>query len=217
MTIEIGRINGYTCIKAMNEYILDTEGDPICTEQDAWDDIFGDATPAEIDAELHVAAQEELDAINSAGIRAWMDAKKGNDMEQITINVQGAGWTDGSGWSYTEDLDSMTIDSMDDLKKAAEEYAREWAESPCVNCNDYQLRFYAQDDEDYDHPLCKLWLSDYAPGAEPAVADPQASAAALYDGGWRSADRDQLISEYDLTSADADKICTALAESEANA
>ena len=38
------------------------------------------------------------------------------------------------------------------------------------------------------------------------------SAAALYDGGWRAEDRDQLIAEYDLTDEDADVICEFLAE-----
>lgn len=40
------------------------------------------------------------------------------------------------------------------------------------------------------------------------------SAVALYDGGWRSSDRDQLISEYDLTPDQADEIAAALAEIE---
>ena len=39
----------------------------------------------------------------------------------------------------------------------------------------------------------------------------QYSAASLYDGGWRAEDRDQLISEYDLTAEEADDICKELA------
>ena len=39
----------------------------------------------------------------------------------------------------------------------------------------------------------------------------QYSAASLYDGGWRAKDRDQLISEYDLTAEEADEICRELA------
>ena len=34
----------------------------------------------------------------------------------------------------------------------------------------------------------------------------QHSAASLYDGGWRAEDRDQLISEYDLTAEEADEM-----------
>lgn len=36
------------------------------------------------------------------------------------------------------------------------------------------------------------------------------AAAALYDGGWRSSDLDDLIEEYELTEEDAEKICEAL-------
>ena len=41
------------------------------------------------------------------------------------------------------------------------------------------------------------------------------SAAALYDGGWRSSDREQMIEEYDLTEEEADGLCAALADLEA--
>lgn len=37
--------------------------------------------------------------------------------------------------------------------------------------------------------------------------DDWASAAALYDGGWRAEDRDELVAEYDLSEEDADAIC----------
>lgn len=42
----------------------------------------------------------------------------------------------------------------------------------------------------------------------------QSSAAALYDGGWRAADKEDLILEYDLYEDDAEKICELLAEYE---
>ena len=45
----------------------------------------------------------------------------------------------------------------------------------------------------------------------------QYSAASLYDGGWRAEDRDQLISEYDLTAEEADELCMGLAEVEEEA
>ena len=35
-------------------------------------------------------------------------------------------------------------------------------------------------------------------------------AATLFDGGWTAEDRDQLISEYELTEEDADAICEML-------
>lgn len=40
------------------------------------------------------------------------------------------------------------------------------------------------------------------------------SAAALYDGGWRSTDADQLRTEYDLTEEEVQELCTALADLE---
>ena len=42
------------------------------------------------------------------------------------------------------------------------------------------------------------------------ISDITTSAAALYDGGWRAEDRDQLITEYDLTPEDAEAICELL-------
>ena len=39
------------------------------------------------------------------------------------------------------------------------------------------------------------------------IKDYEASAAALYDGGWKAEDKDQLIEEYKLTEEEADKIC----------
>ena len=53
---------------------------------------------------------------------------------------------------------------------------------------------------------------------ENRISDIATSAAALYDGGWRAEDRAQLITEYDLTSDEADALCEALQDiEEANA
>ena len=41
-----------------------------------------------------------------------------------------------------------------------------------------------------------------------------ASAAALFDGGWRSADKQELREEYGLTAEKAEQICKLLAEME---
>ena len=38
------------------------------------------------------------------------------------------------------------------------------------------------------------------------------SAAALYDGGWRFEDKDQLVEEYELTEEETEKLCEILAE-----
>lgn len=46
------------------------------------------------------------------------------------------------------------------------------------------------------------------------MTDYRASAAALYDGGWRAEDKDEIIEEYDLTEEEAEKLCELLAEFE---
>lgn len=43
-----------------------------------------------------------------------------------------------------------------------------------------------------------------------------AEAAALYDGGWRSTDIDELIAEYELTEEEARAICMVLEDIERN-
>ena len=46
------------------------------------------------------------------------------------------------------------------------------------------------------------------------IKDIESSAAALYDGGWRSDDREELIEEYQLSGDEADAICEKLKEYE---
>lgn len=46
------------------------------------------------------------------------------------------------------------------------------------------------------------------------MMDYNTSEAFLYDGGWRAEDRDQLISEYDLTEEEANGLVEELAEIE---
>lgn len=43
------------------------------------------------------------------------------------------------------------------------------------------------------------------------MMDYEASAAALYDGGWRSNDKEELTEEYELTEEEASKLCELLA------
>ena len=47
------------------------------------------------------------------------------------------------------------------------------------------------------------------------LKDTSSSAAALYDGGWRSTDKEELIAEYDLSDSEAESICQELAKFEA--
>ena len=46
------------------------------------------------------------------------------------------------------------------------------------------------------------------------MKDIEMSAAALYDGGWRAEDKEQLMAEYDLSEAEATEICEWLKEYE---
>ena len=39
------------------------------------------------------------------------------------------------------------------------------------------------------------------------MKDFENAAAALYDGGWRSGDREELIKEHHLTEDEADNVC----------
>lgn len=84
----------------------------------------------------------------------------------MLIKVTGSHWVNGSGWSYTEDLDSMEINSMDEIKEAAKQYAAEFARNygELGKAENYQLRFYAPDDEAQQNPLAKIWLSESATG-----------------------------------------------------
>jgi hypothetical protein len=79
----------------------------------------------------------------------------------LKILVTGSQWVDGSGWSFTEDLDSMEINSMEDLEGVAKLYAVEFSKNfESGNGWDYQLRFYSPEDEGRENPLVKVWLSE---------------------------------------------------------
>jgi hypothetical protein len=48
------------------------------------------------------------------------------------------------------------------------------------------------------------------------MTDFETSAAALYDGGWRATDKEELIEEYELTEEEASMLCELLEEHEKN-
>ena len=81
----------------------------------------------------------------------------------LKIHVTGSHWVNGSGWSYTEDLDPMEVDSLEEVKEAAKQYAAEFAKNygELGESEDYQLRFY-----DQQNPLAKIWLSESATAEE---------------------------------------------------
>lgn len=60
------------------------------------------------------------------------------------------------------------------------------------------------------------YKKEQKPGKEEKIMlkDVSSSAAALYDGGWRSTDADQLRAEYNLTEEETQELCAALADLE---
>ena len=60
------------------------------------------------------------------------------------------------------------------------------------------------------------YKKEQKPGKEEKIMlkDVSGSAAALYDGGWRSADADQLRTEYNLTEEETQELCAAIADLE---
>ena len=76
----------------------------------------------------------------------------------MRIRVTGSKWVSGSGWSYTECLDPMEVNSIDEVEAAAKSYAAEFAGNygKLLGKNeDYQLRFYAD-----ENSLVTIWMSD---------------------------------------------------------
>lgn len=79
-----------------------------------------------------------------------------------------------------------------------------------------EIRMYKEDIEDencdcFDYDTLEFQEEEKEPDR---IEDIESSAAALYDGGWRADDRDQLIEEYNLHPDDADAICEKLEEYE---
>ena len=79
----------------------------------------------------------------------------------MRIRVTGSKWVSGSGWSYTECLDPMEVNSIGEVEAAAKSYAAEFAGNYgklLGEKEDYQLRFYA--DEGLQNSLVTIWMSD---------------------------------------------------------
>lgn len=120
-------------------------------------------------------------------------------------------------------------------KKTGEDFASDFFEDACINEKYNEvLDAYRVDDVDYLVDYIQSYLDgtnqdvDYPEDYEPEydldyniedrpAADPvdlETEAAALYDGGWRAADRNAIQKEYDLTDDDTDVIVEKLAEYE---
>ena len=71
----------------------------------------------------------------------------------------------------------------------------------------YDIPLYGDDEPDEDEPYEDEPDEDEPDNRLKDEAEFSTMAAALYDGGWRAEDRDDLKAEYDLTDEEADKIC----------
>lgn len=76
----IGKIEGQTALycSELNEYALETEGNILCSEQDALEELFGTSDKQEIFklADMHYLAIEQLPELSSSGLRDWILAKE---------------------------------------------------------------------------------------------------------------------------------------------
>lgn len=95
---------------------------------------------------------------------------------------------EAGGLPYDDDRDAHTVEDLDYCIEQANDWASGWGD-------------YAPADwENVDNR--KVFVEDDDKGWE----DVESIAAALYDGGWRAADRDELIKEYSLSSKNADTL-----------
>ena len=85
----------------------------------------------------------------------------------MKITVTGSEWVNGSGWSYSEFLDPMEVESVEDYKEATIEYTEEFTKGmSLLDETDYQLGFYVPDEEgepDENYPQYHYWVSEYMP------------------------------------------------------
>lgn len=70
--------NQYTilCCKELNEYALETEGECLATETEAFDDMFDGLEPEELWVGLVPITAEEIDELPSTSLKEWVAAKE---------------------------------------------------------------------------------------------------------------------------------------------
>ena len=111
-------------------------------------------------------------------------------------------------------IDGVYLLKTDDEDEAIKE-ARYFSSRTSDKSAKVEIRMYKEDIEDESCDCFDYDTLDFQQEEEPdRIEDIESSAAALYDGGWRAEDRDQLIEEYNLHPDDADAICEKLAEYE---
>lgn len=87
----------------------------------------------------------------------------------MTIRVTESKWINGSGYSYTTDIDPMEIDGLDDLQDAAEEYVAVMAEQTTLADNeDLEIDFYTPGG---DTPAISFWVKETAASATTPAAE----------------------------------------------
>lgn len=120
-------------------------------------------------------------------------------------------------WEQNGDIFGDYMLKTDDADEAIKQ-ARYFAARTSSKSEKVEIRMYKEDIENdgctcFDYDTLDFQDEDEEPER---IEDIESSAAALYDGGWRAEDRDQMIEEYDLHPDDADEICEKLAEYEEN-
>ena len=102
--------------------------------------------------------------------------------------------------NYNENMDAFKVEDVEYLVDYAKDYV-------AGKNGDFD---YPDDYNPEESPLAYL---DYSvEPRETEVSDLEADAAALYDGGWRAEDRDEIQRNYDLSDHDVEIICQKLAE-----
>ena len=105
------------------------------------------------------------------------------------------------------------FDSKDEAIKAA---ANGWYRMTAYEkqrCRSYYVLESANPDPEADNHFDgnPIWK----PEDESEITDAETDAAALFDGGWRSTDKEDLMDEYDLSEEDAEMLCNELEKLEA--
>lgn len=113
-TYYIGKFDGYNVLycEETKSYILDTEGDPVASEEYSLKEIFQTNDEEEIfeEASLHIAETEEIIELleASSGFKNWVAMKEIENLSKIEVDVMGNGLlkaTEIFGWHRTSSGD----------------------------------------------------------------------------------------------------------------
>lgn len=102
--------------------------------------------------------------------------------------------------NYNESLDAFKVEDVSYLIDYAKDYV-------AGTNTDFD---YPEGYDPEESPLAHLDYSLETRATDPIILEDDA--AAMYDGGWRAEDRDELQEYYDLSDHDVDIICQKMAE-----